>query len=75
VNIDPEFLTVVVTVALAVIAWAGSIHAKVSVIANAVESLPEMVEELREALAEHEERLDEHAEEIQAIKKATGIGG
>jgi len=74
-NIDPEILTVIVTVSLAVIAWAGSIHAKVSVIANAVESLPEMVDELRLSLDEHEERLDEHAEEIAALKKATTSGG
>jgi len=59
----------------AVIPWAFSIHAKVAVIANSVESLPEVVEELREALMEHEHRLNEHAKEIQTLKEKARAGG
>lgn len=56
------------TAAMAVIPWAMSIHAKVAVIASAVENLPDVVEELRQVLKEHEHRLNEHAEEIAALK-------
>lgn len=63
------------TAACAIIPWAFSIHAKVAVIANSVESLPEIVEELREALLEHEHRLNEHAEEIKALKAKAGTRG
>lgn len=59
-----------ISVAAAVIPWAFSLHAKVAVIANSVESLPEMFEELRDTLAEHEDRLDRHDQEIQALRKA-----
>lgn len=58
-----------ISVAAAVIPWAFSLHAKVAVIANSVESLPEMFEELRETLAEHEDRLDQHDEAIQALRQ------
>lgn len=58
------------SVAAAVIPWAFSLHAKVAVIANSVESLPEMFEELRETLAEHEDRLNQHDEAISALSKA-----
>lgn len=63
------------TCACAVVPWAFSIHAKVAVIASAVESLPQVVQELREALQEHEDRLNEHAGEIKALKEKTGVGG
>ena len=59
--IEVELWGVAAAVACAVVPWAFSIHAKVAVIANSVESLPEIVEELREALEEHEARLNEHA--------------
>jgi ABC-type molybdate transport system permease subunit len=68
---EVEMWLVVMSAVAAVIPWAFSIHAKVAVIANAVESLPEMVQELREALAEHEDRLDEHEKEIAALKAQT----
>lgn len=58
-----------ISVAAAVIPWAFSLHAKVAVIANSVESLPEMFEELREQMAEHEDRLDQHDEAIQALRQ------
>jgi ABC-type molybdate transport system permease subunit len=74
VTIDVETWTLVVTVALAVIPWAFSMHAKVVIIANAVEALPEMVEELRNALEEHEQRLTEHDKEIQALKEKAAVG-
>ena len=57
----------------AVVPWAMSIHAKVAVIASAVENLPEVVEELREVLHEHEHRLNQHAQEIQTLKNQTKV--
>ena len=74
-QVELEFWMLALSVAAAVIPWAFSIHAKVAVIANSVESLPEIVEEMREALQEHEVRLDEHAEAIAAIQKAARAGG
>ena len=74
-TIDVEVWMIVLTAACAVVPWAFSIHAKVAVIASAVESLPEVVEELREALEEHEDRLNEHAKDIQALKETTSPRG
>lgn len=71
---DIELWMVLVTVLLAAIPWAMSMHAKVAVIASSVESLPDIVRELREVLQEHEHRLDQHAQEIQALKKTAGAG-
>lgn len=65
---ETEVLMLFATAAVAVIPWAMSIHAKVAVIASAVENLPDVVEELRQVLKEHESRLNEHAEEIAALK-------
>ena len=70
-RIDVEIWMLAVTAACAVVPWAFSIHAKVAVIASAVESLPEVVNELREALQEHEARLNQHAKEIETLKEAT----
>lgn len=61
------------TAVCAVVPWAFSIHAKVAVIASAVEHLPQMVEELRDVLREHEQRLNQHASEIEALKATTTI--
>jgi hypothetical protein len=72
--VDIELWMVLVTVLIAAIPWAMSIHAKVAVIASSVESLPAIVGELREVLQEHEFRLDQHAKEIQALKKTTASG-
>jgi ABC-type molybdate transport system permease subunit len=72
---EVEVWMLVATVAIAVVPWAFSLHAKVAVIASSVEALPEVVQELREALDEHEDRLDEHAKEIEAIKQAAKTGG
>jgi ABC-type molybdate transport system permease subunit len=66
-----EFWMLIVSTAAAVVPWAFSIHAKVAVIANSVESLPDVVEQIRKTLAEHEVRLDEHAKKIQTIEEAT----
>jgi len=66
--VETEVLMLFATAAVAVIPWAMSIHAKVAVIASAVENLPDVVEELRQVLKEHESRLNEHAEEIAALK-------
>jgi ABC-type molybdate transport system permease subunit len=71
---DLELWMMVLTACCAVVPWAFSMHAKVAVIASAVESLPQVVEEIKRALEEHEERLDEHAEKIQALQD-TGRAG
>jgi len=68
---DPEMWMVVITAAIAAVPWAFSMHAKVAVIAQSVEALPEVVAELRGVLEEHEHRLDEHAEAIAALKETT----
>jgi hypothetical protein len=70
---ETELWMLGVSVAAAVIPWAFSLHAKVAVIANSVETLPEMFEELRDMIAEHEERLDSHEEAITALKKASTV--
>jgi hypothetical protein len=69
---EVEVWMLAATVVVAVVPWAMSIHAKVAVIAHAVESLPQIVDELREALQEHEDRLERHDAEIAALQKATG---
>lgn len=74
-TVEAEVWMVGIPLVCAVIPWAMSIHAKVAVIASAVESLPQVVEELREALEEHESRLDEHAKEIETLKEKTSARG
>jgi len=69
---DIEVWMLAASVVVAVVPWAMSIHAKVAVIAHAVEALPQIVDELREALQEHESRLERHDAEIAALQKATG---
>lgn len=71
---EVEIWMLVVSGACAIVPWAFSIHAKVAVIASAVEGLPQVVEELRQVLHEHEHRLDQHASEIQALKEKTTAG-
>lgn len=71
---DLELWMVLLTACCGVVPWAFSIHAKVAVIASAVESLPKVVEEIKLALEEHEERLDEHAEKIQALQSQSPSG-
>ena len=71
---DLELWMMVLTACCAVVPWAFSMHAKVAVIASAVESLPQVVEEIKRALEEHEERLDEHAEKIQALQDTGRVG-
>jgi ABC-type molybdate transport system permease subunit len=68
---EVEHWLVLISAVAAVIPWAFSIHAKVAVIASAVEHLPAMVQELRDALAEHETRLDQHETEIATLKAST----
>lgn len=72
---DMEFWAIVISSVAAVVPWAFSLHAKVAVIANSVEALPEIVEEIREALQEHENRLNDHAQAIETLKKAAGASG
>ena len=68
-----ELWMLLVTGLCAVIPWAFSIHAKVAVIANAVEHLPQVVEKLRDVLREHEQRLDQHASQIQTLQEAAKV--
>jgi outer membrane murein-binding lipoprotein Lpp len=68
-----EVWMILLTGACAVVPWAFSMHAKVAVIASAVQDLPEVVDELREILREHEHRLDEHASKIQALQETTKL--
>jgi len=68
-----EVWMILLTVACAVVPWAFSMHAKVAVIASAVQDLPQVVDELREILREHEHRLDEHASKIQALQETTKL--
>lgn len=65
---DAELWMVGISVAAAVIPWAFSIHAKVAVIADTVQKVPEMFDELKETLADHEARLEVHEQEIKTLK-------
>lgn len=73
-QVEMEWWMIGATVVIAVVPWAMSIHAKVAVIAHAVESLPDVVEELRQTLQEHEYRLEKHDAEIEALKKTPSAG-
>lgn len=68
---DIQLWMLIAMVAVAVVPWAFSIHAKVAIIAHSVESLPEVVQELRECLEEHESRLEEHDQAIAALQEKT----
>lgn len=73
-TIEIEILAVFFAGLLAVIPWAFSIHAKVALIAQSVEALPELIKELRVKLDQHETRLDAHEKEIEIIKVKTKSG-
>lgn len=73
-TVDVEILAVLLAAVFAVIPWAFSIHAKVALIAQSVEALPELIKELRIKLEQHEERLDAHEKEIEVIKSKTKTG-
>jgi hypothetical protein len=45
---------ILVTVMVAIVPWAMSIHAKVALIAHAMEGLPELVSDTRNQLDKHE---------------------
>ena len=68
-SIDTDLWMVILSVCAAVSPWAFSIHAKVAVIAETVQRMPEMFEELKETLADHEARLEVHEQEIASLKK------
>lgn len=74
-TIETEFWMLVISAAAAVVPWAFSIHAKVAVIAETIQSLPAMLEELNETLEEHEVRLDRHEAEIKTLQVSTKLGG
>jgi len=67
---ETELWVLAITVAAAVVPWAFSLHAKVAVIANSVESLPRMLDELRRTIEEHESRLNQHDQKIEALGQA-----
>lgn len=45
---------ILVTVMVAIVPWAMSMHAKVALIAHAMEGLPELVRDTRDQLEKHE---------------------
>ncbi len=63
-----------IAVASGVIPWAFSIHAKVSVIAATIKSLPLMVDEIRNTLKDHDRRLNTHEEHIAVLRATSGLG-
>ena len=63
-----------ISTAAAVVPWAFSMHAKVAVIAETIQTLPRMLEELQTTLEEHEVRLDKHEAEITSLKVSTRTG-
>ncbi len=56
-------MLIVITVLIAVVPWAMSIHAKVALIAHAMEGMPEFV-------SKTQARLDHHEQAIQALQAA-----
>ena len=71
---ETELWMLGITVAAAIVPWAFSLHAKVAVIANSVESLPRMLDELRQTIEEHEHRLNQHEQEIKTLSQAAAPG-
>ena len=71
---ETELWMLAISVAAAVVPWAFSLHAKVAVIANSVESLPRMLDELRKTIEEHEVRLNQHDKKIEALGQAATLG-
>ncbi len=69
-----ELWMVCISAAAGVIPWAFSIHAKVAVIAETIQSLPGMVTEVRTTLVDHERRLNTHEKKITAIETAAAAG-
>ena len=65
---ETELWMLFISIAAAVVPWAFSIHAKVAVIAESIQTIPGMFEQLKGILREHEERLDLHDEELKALK-------
>jgi hypothetical protein len=62
-SIGTDQILIIVTLCSAVVPWAISIHAKVSVIAQAMEGLPAIVRETRA-------QVERHAREIEALRRA-----
>jgi len=68
VSPETELWMLFISVAAAVVPWAFSIHAKVAVIAEAIQTVPMMFEQVKGILREHEERLDLHEKELSSLK-------
>lgn len=73
-SLETEAWLLLISTAAAVVPWAFSLHAKVAVIANSVEHLPELVEELHRTILDHEHRLNNHEQEIKALQDKTVPG-
>lgn len=56
-------MLIVITIALAVVPWAMSMHAKVALIAHAMEGMPEFI-------SKTQARLEHHEQAIQALQTA-----
>lgn len=52
-----DHLLFLITLIVAVVPWAMSIHAKVALIAQAMEGMPELVRETRATLEQHEQAI------------------
>lgn len=71
---ETELWMLFITVSAAVVPWAFSIHAKVAVIAESMQTIPMMFEQVKAILREHEERLNLHEEELKTLKAPTRPG-
>jgi hypothetical protein len=52
-----DHILLMITLVLAVVPWAMSIHAKVALIAQAMEGMPELVRETHATLKQHEQAI------------------
>lgn len=69
--ISDEVLVGILGLAVAAIPWAFSVHAKVAVIAEAVQHVPEVIDGLRTKVECVEQRTTRNEKDIEVIKAAT----
>lgn len=69
--ISDEVLVGLLGLAVASIPWAFSVHAKVAVIAEAVQHIPEVINGLRTKVECVEQRTARNEKDIEVIKAAT----
>jgi len=70
-TISDEVLVGLLGMAVASVPWAFSVHAKVAVIAEAVQHIPEVIDGLRTKVECVEHRTTRNEADIEAIKAAT----